>query len=105
MNAYIIKPDTIFKLSDDKDIINIEVLNGLITKHKSLITDRYKKLYDAYIGDYPILHQADKETYKPDNRVVVNFAKYIVDTFNGFLLVFQSKYLLRKKKLMIISTC
>ena len=27
MNAYIIKPDTIFKLSDDKDIINIEVLN------------------------------------------------------------------------------
>ena len=50
MNAYIIKPDTIFKLSDDKDILNIEVLNGLITKHKSLITDRYKKLYDAYIG-------------------------------------------------------
>lgn len=41
MNAYIIKPDTIFKLSDDKDILNIEVLNGLITKHKSLITDRY----------------------------------------------------------------
>jgi hypothetical protein len=43
MNAYIIKPDTIFKLSDDKDIINVEVLNGLITKHKSLITDRYQK--------------------------------------------------------------
>lgn len=105
MNAYIIKPDTIFKLSDDKDIINIEVLNGLITKHKSLITDRYKKLYDAYIGDYPILHQPDKASYKPDNRVVVNFAKYIVDTFNGFLLAFQSKYHLRNKKLMTISTC
>lgn len=56
MNAYIIKPDTIFKLSDEKDILNIEVLNGLITSHKTLITSRYKKLYDAYIGDYPILH-------------------------------------------------
>ena len=28
---------------------------------------------------YPILHQANKETYKPDNRVVVNFAKYIAN--------------------------
>ena len=37
MNAYIIKPDIIFKLSDDKDILNIEVLNGLITSHKALI--------------------------------------------------------------------
>ena len=55
MNAYIIKPDSIFKLSDDKDIINIEVLNGLITKHKSLIKDRYKKLYDAFIWVYTIL--------------------------------------------------
>lgn len=68
MNAYIIKPDMIFKLSDDKDILNIEVLNGLITKHKSLITDRYKKLYDAYIGDYPILHQKIK---KPINPITV----------------------------------
>lgn len=99
MNAYIIKPDTIFKLSDDKDIINIEVLNGLITKHKSLITDRYKKLYDAYIGDYPILHQSDKEAYKPDNRVVVNFAKYIVDTFNGFFIGIPIKVSSKKKEI------
>ena len=62
MNAYIIRPDMIFKLSDDKDILNIEVLDGLITKHKSLITDRYKKLFDAYIGDYPILHQSDNQS-------------------------------------------
>ena len=99
MNAYIIKPDTIFKLSDDKDILNIEVLNGLITSHKTLITNRYKKLYDAYIGDYPILHQADKEAYKPDNRVVVNFAKYIVDTFNGFFIGVPIKVSSKKKEI------
>ena len=99
MNAYIIKPDTIFKLSDDKDILNIEVLNGLITSHKALITNRYKKLYDAYIGDYPILHQDDKEAYKPDNRVVVNFAKYIVDTFNGFFIGIPIKISSKKKEI------
>ena len=75
------------------------MLNGLITKHKSLITDRYKKLYDAYIGDYPILHQADKESYKPDNRVVVNFAKYIVDTFNGFFIGVPIKVSSKKKEI------
>ena len=99
MNAYIIRPDMIFKLSDDKDILNIEVLDGLITKHKSLITDRYKKLFDAYIGDYPILHQSDKEAYKPDNRVVVNFAKYIVDTFNGFFIGIPIKVSSKKKEI------
>ena len=32
----------------------------------------------------PILDFPDKEEYKPDNRLVANFGKYIVDTFNGY---------------------
>ena len=33
-----------------------------------------------------LLSQKAKPQYKPDNRLVVNFAKYIVDTFNGFFI-------------------
>lgn len=99
MNSDIIKQDTLFKLSDNKDILNIEVLDDLLTKHKSLISGRYKKLYDAYIGDYPILHDPEKEAYKPDNRVVVNFAKYIVDTFNGFFIGIPIKVSSKSKEI------
>lgn len=81
-----IKPDERFHLSEDKEIFDIKVLNDLLTSHRMMVLERYKKLYDAYIGDYPILHQKEKAEYKPDNRVVVNFAKYIVDTFNGFFI-------------------
>ena len=45
----------------------------------------------------------DKPQYKPDNRIIVNFAKYIVDTFNGFLLVFQSRYHQQMKRLLLTS--
>src|SRR5690625_3136821 len=39
-----------------------------------------------YLGDYEILHEDDKDYGKPDNRLVVNFAKYIVDTLNGYFI-------------------
>lgn len=62
-----------------------DLLNELIQKHKSFNADYlvYKQLYE---GAYAILKQKQKEQYKPDNRLVVNFAKYIVDTFNGYFI-------------------
>ncbi|MEG0721261.1 MAG: phage portal protein, partial [Lachnospiraceae bacterium] len=41
---------------------------------------------DAYKTNYPILFNQAKPMWKPDNRIAVNFAKYIVDTMNGFFL-------------------
>ena len=41
-------------------------------------------LHKMYLSDHDILHRDKKESYKPDNRIVVNFAKYLVDTFNGY---------------------
>lgn len=78
-------PDELITLPDDKEM-SVSVLQDLLAEHKNLCVERYKVLHDAYIGNYPILHQADKEKYKPDNRVVVNFAKYIVDTMIGFFI-------------------
>ena len=43
-------------------------------------------VFDAYTSNHAILHQANKPDYKPDNRIVVNFPKYIVDTMNGFFI-------------------
>lgn len=60
-----------------------EVLSDLIKKHRSTIPD-YKKLKDMYEGNHDILSQKNKADFKPDNRLVVNFAKYIVDTLNGY---------------------
>ena len=78
-------PDELITLPDDKEM-SVSVLQDLLAEHKNLCVERYKVLHDAYIGNYPILHQADKEKYNPDNRIVVNFAKYIVDTMLGFFI-------------------
>ena len=47
---------------------------------------RYKQLQDAYETDFPIFHKKPKPEWKPDNRIAVNFAKYIVDTMNGYFI-------------------
>ena len=66
--------------------MTIEILDKFIGKHKQEVTKRYKPLHDAYLSDHAILHMEAKANYKPDNRIVVNFPKYIVDTMNGFFI-------------------
>ena len=62
------------------------VLLDLLSKHNKIVRGVYKKLKDAYETDYKIFKLPKKEVYKPDNRIAVNFAKYAVDTFNGFFI-------------------
>ena len=81
----VIAKDEIFTISDD-ETMDIKHLNKYIAKHQQLNGSRYKKLKDGYEGFYPIMMYQDKPQYKPDNRIIVNFAKYIVDTFNGFFI-------------------
>ena len=66
--------------------ITLELLAEFVDRHKKMVSKRYKPLQDAYTSDYEILHRKKKPDYKPDNRIVANFAKYIVDTMNGFFL-------------------
>lgn len=66
--------------------MTLELLAKYVDKHKQLVSARYEPLQDAYKSDHDILHRPAKPDYKPDNRLVVNFAKYIVDTMNGFFL-------------------
>lgn len=74
-----------FRLPRETEM-TLPLLQEFLDKHKQQVANRYKKLYDAYTSDHDILHQAAKPKYKPDNRIVVNFPKYIVDTMNGFFI-------------------
>ena len=74
-----------FRLPKDTEMTTV-LLDELLAKHKQEVTKRYEPLHNAYIGDHEILHMAAKPKYKPDNRIAVNFPKYIVDTMNGFFI-------------------
>ncbi len=63
-----------------------ELLAEYMTKHKIEISNRYQRLHDAYENKYEIGKLPKKPDWKPDNRIPVNFAKYITDTMNGFFI-------------------
>lgn len=71
---------------DKDDPLNLESLEGFINAHKNLVSERYEPLLNMYQGKHSILFSNPKPLNKPDNKVVMNFAKYIVDTLNGYFL-------------------
>lgn len=74
-----------YKTMDAETEVNATLVSDLINEHSGYIAD-YQKLENFYKGNHEILSATKKATYKPDNRLVVNFAKYIVDTFNGYFI-------------------
>ena len=74
-----------FRISKDTEL-TLPLLQEFLDEHTREVNNRFQKLLDAYMSDHDILHEVEKPKYKPDNRVVVNFPKYIVDTMNGFFI-------------------
>lgn len=70
---------------DPDQELNEDLLNEFLDQFAGRI-ERYKRLMAMYKGYHPILYGEDKPNGKPDNRLVVNFAKYIVDTLNGYFI-------------------
>ncbi len=77
-----IKPIKLMTFSKDGEITP-EVVKKFIEKHKEEIA-RYQYLINMYKGIMDIATQDPKDSWKPDNRLAVNFPKYIVDTFTGY---------------------
>lgn len=75
----------VFVIPDGTELTG-ELLMDYINCHSQLVESKYKQLKKAYENDYEILHIPKKPDYKPDNRIPVNFARYIVDTMNGFFM-------------------
>lgn len=71
-------------MSADTDL-TVEKLGYWIQQHQKDCF-RFQYLKDMYEGRHPIQLAPPKEAWKPDNRIICNFAKYIVDTFNGYFI-------------------
>lgn len=66
--------------------LSADDLRGFVEYNSDTLGKRYKENIGMYKGHYPILDQDAKPMNKPDNRIVINFAKYITDIFNGFFI-------------------
>lgn len=67
----------------EDDELSYEQLLEYIREHEAQ-KPRFKELWNQYTSRPPILDELGKPDFKPDSRLVGNFAKFIVDTFNGY---------------------
>lgn len=74
-----------YYIMPQKAELTAEKLGEWLRRHQR-DCERMQYLKDLYEGRHPIQLQPKKELWKPDNRIICNHAKYIVDRFNGFFL-------------------
>lgn len=70
-------------LCDKDKEITMELVTDYIAQHEDRMP-RYNYLEKLYEGFHDIFKLPEKESWKPDNRMAVNFPKYITDVFLGF---------------------
>ena len=63
--------------------VSMELVDKYIDKHEQFVR-RYRYLTDMFLGFHDIYNGPEKEEWKPDNRIAVNFPKYLVTTFEGY---------------------
>lgn len=68
--------------SGEKEI-NMDLVHEYIRRHEERLP-RYQYLENLYKGFHDVFNLPGKENWKPDNRLAVNFPKYITDVFMGF---------------------
>lgn len=70
-------------LCDAGTEINMDLINECIRKHEERLP-RYQYLENLYNGFHDVFNLPEKEAWKPDNRLAVNFPKYVTDVFMGY---------------------
>lgn len=70
-------------ICEAEEAITMELVNEYIRQHEERLP-RYKYLENLYEGFHDVFNLPEKENWKPDNRLAVNFPKYITDVFLGF---------------------
>lgn len=63
--------------------VSMELVDKYIGKHSDMLR-RYDYLENLYRGFHDVYKEPEKESWKPDNRLAVNFPRYITDTFIGY---------------------
>src|SRR5699024_1870250 len=59
-------------------------VNELISIHANRLNNRYNRIMHYYLGKHSIIRKLAKAKGKPDHRLVINFAKELVDNEVGF---------------------
>lgn len=70
-------------LCDPDEKITMELVEEYIWMHEERMP-RYSYLENLYIGFHDVFNLPEKESWKPDNRLVVNFPKFMTDVFTGY---------------------
>lgn len=71
---------------DPKEVengVSMELAEEYIRKHEERLL-RYNYLENLYKGFHDVYKQPEKPHWKPDNRLAVNFPRYITETFAGY---------------------
>ena len=71
-------------ITTNSDVVTEEVITEAIRLHMSKLVKNYIESEDMYLSQHEVLKMTKKDSWKPDNRLVFNYAKYIVDTFTGY---------------------
>lgn len=66
-----------------RDGVDMTVVEEYRRRHEARLP-RYDYLENLYRGFHDVYRQPEKEQWKPDNRLAVNFPRYITDTFLGY---------------------
>ncbi|WHO84908.1 phage portal protein [Limosilactobacillus oris] len=81
--AYVSKNGSYLSTTDELDP---DTLWAFINDNQSR-SNNYQQNYQLYSGDHEILREpADPKSARPDNRLVSNWANYIVDTYIGYFM-------------------
>lgn len=71
----------------DKNIeVTGELIHNIIAQWGTAAQDRYKKLQGYYQGEHDILERKKIDPNKPNNKLVVNYAKLITDIATGYFM-------------------
>lgn len=62
-----------------------EAVKSFINYHKSVMLQNYDVQSDAYLGNHQIL-QGPRRKNRPDNRIMINLPKYIVESNTGYFM-------------------
>lgn len=82
-NAYVTKEGMYITPEED---IDSDTLRAFINDNQAK-TSQLQKYYRLYTGDHDILHEPhDPKSARPDNRLVSNWANYVVDTYVGYFM-------------------
>ena len=82
-DAYVTKNGTYIYPNKEVDI---DSLTSFILDNEYRSTG-YRKNYDMYTGQHDILRKPyDRESARPDNRLISNWANYVVDTYVGYFM-------------------